>query len=195
MASFGEGLVSGMQIGDMFRKRQSEQSIDDAGKEVAEEMRREKEFKAQQKKQLADNATSTDTKPVDPSIYQQGDSLGLQGYQTGNKPIQTTVPTAPPGYMSSPGEEVTPGINTNGYYEPDPNTSANPATDQTLVGNYNTTAAFRGEKPTAEDTLMMQQDTQKPYNGPQDNNIIDLAKIKPEKPPIENKNINAITNK
>ena len=185
MASFGEGLVSGMQIGDMFRKRQSEQSIDDAGFEVAEEMRKEKEFKAQQKKQLADNATSTDTKPVDPSIYQQGDSLGLQGYQTGNKPIQTTVPTAPPGYMSRPGEEVTPGIDTNGYYEPEPNTSANPATDQTLVGNYNTTAAFRGEKPTAEDTLMMQQDTQKPYNGPQDNNIIDLAKIKPEAGPQE----------
>ena len=68
MASFGEGLVSGMQIGDMFRKRQSEQSIDDAGKEVSEEMRREKEFKAQQKKQLADNTIATDTKPVNPSI-------------------------------------------------------------------------------------------------------------------------------
>lgn len=164
MASFGEGLVSGMQIGDMFRKRQSEQSIDDAGREVAEEMRREKEFKAQQKKQLADNATSTDTKPVDPSIYQQGDSLGMQGYKVGNKPIQTTVPIAPPGYMSRPGEEVTPGIDTNGYYEPELNTSANPATDQTLIGNYNTAAALRGEKPTREDSLRMQQEPTQAYD-------------------------------
>ena len=185
MASFGEGLVSGMQIGDMFRKRQSEQSIDDAGKEVSEEMRREKEFKAQQKKQLADNTIATDTKPVNPSIYQQGDSLGMQGYQTGNKPIQTTVPTAPPGYMDPYSEKVTPGIDTNGYYEPEPNTSANPATDQTLIGNYNTTAAFRGEKPTREDSLKMQQRDES--NFPSDGtNIVDLAQTKAEVEPQVN---------
>ena len=187
MASFGEGFASGLQLGSALRQRKLEQSIDDAGKSVTEEMQKEKEFKAQQK-QLFDNARANNaptTEPVNPSVYQQGDSLGLQGYQVGNKPIQTTVPTAPPGYMSRPGEEVTPGIDTNGYYEPEPNTSANPATAQTLIGNYGTTASFKGEKPTLEDTRMMQKDTQRPYNGPQDNTILDLAQIKPETTPQE----------
>ena len=162
--SFGEGFASGMQIGDMFRKRQSEQSIDDAGKLVTEEMQREKDFKAQQR-QLADNASVTNiptTDPVNPSVYQQGDSLGLEGYQTGNKPIQTTVPIAPPGYGTRE-DGTTP--------------------DTTLLGNYNTAAALKGEKPTREDSLMMQTNTQRPYNGPQDNTILDLAQIKPEVAP------------
>lgn len=187
MASFSEGFAAGQQMAAAFRQRKFEQSIDDAGKSVQEEMQKEKDFKAQQK-QLADNAKTNNTPTTDlvnPSVYQQGDSLGLQGYQTGNKPIETTVPIAPPGYMSRPGEEVTPGIDTNGYYEPDPNTSANPATAQTLIGNYGTTASFKGEKPTMEDTRMMQKDTQRPYNGPQDNSVLDLAQIKPETPPQE----------
>jgi hypothetical protein len=187
MASFGEGFASGMQLGKMFRERQFERSIDDAGKSVSEEIKKEKEFRDQQK-QLAENSKTLDTtakEPVNPSVYQQGDSLGLRGYQTGNKPIETTVPTAPPGYMSRPGEEVTPGIDTNGYYEPEPNTSANPATAQTLIGNYGTTVSFKGEKPTLEDTRMMQKDLQRPFNGPQDNNVLDLAQIKPETPTQE----------
>ena len=144
MASFSEGFAAGQQMAAAFRQRKFAQSIDDAGKSVQEEMQKEKDFKAQQK-QLADNAKTNNTPTTDlvnPSVYQQGDSLGLQGYQTGNKPIETTVPIAPPGYMSRPGEEVTPGIDTNGYYEPDPNTSANPATAQTLIGNYGTTASL-----------------------------------------------------
>lgn len=183
--SFGEGFASGMQLAAAFKQRRLDQSIDDAGKSVQEEMQKEKDLKEAQR-QLADNARTNNTpasNPINPSVYQQGDSLGLQGYQTNNKPIQTTVPIAPPGYMSRPGEEVTPGINTNGYYEPEPNTSSNPATDQTLLGNYNTAAALKGEKPTLEDTRMMQKDLQKPYNGPQDNNVLDLAQIKPEVAP------------
>tara|TARA_R110000868_G_scaffold48791_1_gene157963 strand:- start:551 stop:2245 length:1695 start_codon:yes stop_codon:yes gene_type:complete len=183
MASFGEGFASGMQMGDMFRKRQYEQSIDDAGLMVAEEMKLEKADRELQKRRLADNAISTDIKPINPSIYQQGDSLGMQGYQTGNKPIQTTVPIAPPGYMSPPGEEVTPGIDTNGYYEPEPNTSANPATAQTLVGNYNTTAALKGERPTREDSLRMQQDNPVPFGESLPPNVVDLAQIKSEVAP------------
>ena len=183
MASFGEGFASGMQMGDMFRKRQYEQSIDDAGLMVAEEMKLEKADRELQKRRLVDNAISTDIKPINPSIYQQGDSLGMQGYQTGNKPIQTTVPIAPPGYMSRPSEEVTPGIDTNGYYEPEPNTSANPATDQTLVGNYNTAAAFKGERPTREDSLRMQQDNPVPFGESLPPNVVDLAQIKSEVAP------------
>jgi hypothetical protein len=166
MASFGEGFASGMQLGKMFKERQFEQSIDDAGKSVTEEMQKEKDFKAQQKL-LAENALTNNaptTEPINPSIYQQGDSLGLQGYQVGNKPIQTTVPTAPPGYGTRE-DGTTP--------------------DTTLLGNYNTAAALKGEKPTAEDTRIMQKDTQRPYNGPQDNNILDLAQIKPEVTPQE----------
>ena len=166
MASFGEGFASGMQLGKMFKERQFEQSIDDAGKSVTEEMQKEKDFKAQQKL-LAENALTNNaptTEPINPSIYQQSDSLGLQGYQVGNKPIQTTVPTAPPGYGTRE-DGTTP--------------------DTTLLGNYNTAAALKGEKPTAEDTRMMQKDTQRPYNGPQDNNILDLAQIKPEVTPQE----------
>jgi hypothetical protein len=187
MASFGEGFAAGQQMAAAFRQRKFEQSIDDAGKSVTEEMQKEKDFERSQR-QLVDNARANNAmavEPVNPSIYQQGDSLGLQGYQTGNKPIQTTMPIAPPGYMSRPGEEVTPGIDTNGYYEPEPNTSANPATAQTLIGNYGTTASFKGEKPTREDSLMMQKDTQRPYSGPQDNTILDLAQIKPDTPPQE----------
>ena len=180
MASFGEGFASGMQIGDMFRQRKSEQSIDDAGKEVAEEIQREKEFKAQQKKQLADNVIATDIKPVNPSIYQQGDSLGMQGYQTGNKPIQTTVPIAPPGYMTKSNNTSENDLSPDGLDYP----SANPATDQTLLGNYNTTAALKGEKPTAEDTFKMQQDNPIPF-GESTTSVIDLAKIKPEAGPQE----------
>ena len=152
MASFGEGFASGMQLGKMFKERQFEQSIDDAGKLVTEEMQKEKDFKAQQKL-LAENALTNNaptTEPINPSIYQQGDSLGLQGYQVGNKPIQTTMTTAHPGYGTRE-DGTTP--------------------DTTLLGNYNTAAALKGEKPTAEDTRIMQKDTQRPYNGPQDNNI------------------------
>jgi len=166
MASFGEGFAAGQQMAAAFRQRKFEQSIDDAGKLVSEEMQKEKDFKSQQR-QLADNARANDTitpEPVNPSIYQQGDSLGLQGYQTGNKPIQTTMPIAPPGYGTRE-DGTTP--------------------DTTLLGNYNTAAALKGEKPTAEDTRMMQRDTQRPYNGPQDNNILDLSQIKPEVAPQE----------
>jgi hypothetical protein len=166
MASFGEGFSSGMQLGKMFRERQFERSIDDAGKSVSEEIKKEKEFRDQQK-QLAENSKTLDTtatEPVNPSIYQQGDSLGLRGYQTGNKPIETTVPIAPLGY----------GTREDGT-----------APDQTLMGNYGTTAAFKGEKPTLEDTRMMQKDTQRPFNGPQDNNVLDLTQIKPETPAQE----------
>jgi hypothetical protein len=185
--SFAEGWATGLQIANLTRQRDFEQSIDDAGKLVQDEIQKEKDFKAQQR-QLVDNSKPVDTmsaEPVNPSVYQQGDSIGLRGYQVGNKPIQTTVPIAPPGYMSRPGEEVTPGIDTNGYYEPDPNTSANPATAQTLIGNYGTTASFKGEKPTTEDTRMMQKDTQRPFNGSQDNSVLDLAQIKPETTPQE----------
>jgi hypothetical protein len=185
--SFAEGWATGLQIANLTRQRDFEQSIDDAGKLVQDEIQKEKDFKAQQR-QLVESSKPVDTmsaEPVNPSVYQQGDSIGLRGYQVGNKPIQTTVPTAPPGYMSRPGEEVTPGIDTNGYYEPEPNTSANPATAQTLIGNYGTTASFKGEKPTAEDTSMMQKDLQRPFNGPQDNSVLDLAQIKPETTPQE----------
>jgi len=181
--SFGEGLSSGFQLASAFRQRKFEQSIDDAGKSVQEEMQREKDFKAQQR-QLADNAKSTNiptTDPVNPSVYQQGDSLGLKGYQVGNKPIQTTVPTAPSGYMSRDDNTSENDLSPGGLDYP----SANPATAQTLIGNYGTTASFKGEKPTLEDTRMMQKDTQRPYNGPQDNTILDLAQIKPETTPQE----------
>lgn len=162
--SFGEGFASGMQMGAAYKQRKFEQSIDDAGKSVSEEMQKEKDFERSQR-QLADNARVNDAitaKPVNPSVYQQGDSLGLEGYQTGNKPIQTTVPIAPPGYGTRE-DGTTP--------------------DTTLLGNYNTAAALKGERPTAQDTRMMQRDTQRPYNGPQDNNILDLAQIKPEAAP------------
>jgi hypothetical protein len=166
MASFGEGFASGMQLGNFIKQKRFEQSIDDAGKSVAQEMQKEKDFALSQR-QLVDNAKANDTitpQPVNPSIYQQGDSLGLEGYQTGNKPIQTTMPIAPPGYGTRE-DGTTP--------------------DTTLLGNYNTAAALKGERPTAEDTRMMQRDTQRPYNGPQDNNILDLAQIKPEVAPQE----------
>jgi hypothetical protein len=183
MESFSSGFASGMQIGNMFRQRKFEQSIDDAGAQVQAEMQREKDLKAEQaraQEQLLANSKPTQEQVV-PSVYQQGDSLGLQGYQTGNKPVQTTVPTAPPGYQSRgdnmPENDLSPG----GLDYP----SANPATEQTLLGNYGTTAAFKGEKPTTEDIRMMQKDTQRPYNGPQDNNILDLAQVKPEITPQE----------
>jgi hypothetical protein len=166
MESFGQGFASGMQIGNMFRQRKFEQSIDDAGAQVQAEMQREKDLKAEQaraQEQLLANANPTKEQVV-PSVYQQGDSLGLQGYQVGNKPIQTTVPTAPPGY----------GTREDGT-----------TTDQTLLGNYGTTASFKGEKPTAEDTRMMQKDTPRPFMGPQDNAILDLAQVKPEVTPQE----------
>jgi len=162
--SFGEGFAAGQQMAAAFKQHRFEQSIDDAGKSVTEEMQKEKEFERSQR-QLADNARANNapaTEPINPSIYQQGDSLGLQGYQTNNKPIQTTVPIAPPGYGTRE-DGTTP--------------------DTTLLGNYNTAAALKGEKPTAQDTRMMQKDTQRPYNGPQDNNILDLAQIKPEAAP------------
>ena len=164
MASFGEGFAQGGQLVAAFRQRKFEQSIDDAGKSVTEEMQKEKDFERSQR-QFADNAKANNAmavEPVNPSIYQQGDSLGLQGYQTGNKPIQTTVPIAPPGYGTRE-DGTTP--------------------DTTLLGNYNTAAALKGEKPTREDSLMMQTNTQRPYNGPQDNNMLDLAQIKPEVAP------------
>jgi hypothetical protein len=183
MESFSSGFASGMQIGNMFRQRKFEQSIDDAGAQVQAEIEREKALKAEQaraQEQLLANSKPTQEQVV-PSVYQQGDSLGLQGYQTGNKPVQTTVPTAPPGYQSRgdnmPENDLSPG----GLDYP----SANPATEQTLLGNYGTTAAFKGEKPTTEDIRMMQKDTQRPYNGPQDNNILDLAQVKPEITPQE----------
>jgi hypothetical protein len=181
--SFSEGWAQGLQIANLMRQRKFEQSIDDAGKTVQEEIQKEKDFKAQQR-QLADNARATSTPttdPVNPSVYQQGDSLGLKGYQVGNKPIQTIVPIAPPGYMSKEDTTAENDLSPGGLDYP----SANPATAQTLIGNYGTTASFKGEKPTLEDTRMMQKDTQRPYNGPQDNTILDLAQIKPEAAPQE----------
>ena len=181
--SFGEGFASGVNIGNMFRQRQFEQSIDDAGAQVQAEMQREKDLKAEQaraQEQLLANSKPTRDQ-VTPSTFQQGDSLGLQGYQVGNKPIQTTVPTAPPGYMSRGDNMSENDLSPGGLEYP----SANPATEQTLLGNYGTTAAFKGEKPTAEDTRMMQKDLQRPFNGPQDNAILDLAQVKPEVTPQE----------
>ena len=181
--SFGEGWATGLQIANLTRQRDFEQSIDDAGKSVQEEIQKEKDFKAQQRK-LVDNSKPVDTmtaEPVNPSVYQQGDSLGLKGYQVGNKPIETTVPIAPPGYMSRDGNTSENDLSPGGLDYP----SANPATEQTLLGNYGTTASFKGEKPTAEDTRMMQKDTQRPFNGPQDNSVLDLAQIKPETTPQE----------
>ena len=164
--SFGEGWLIGLQIADVMNKRRLEQSIDEAGKSVKEELQREKEERLQREQAQQELfARSNTSKPQEtPSTYQQGDSLGLQGYQTGSKPIQTTVPTAPAGY----------GTREDGT-----------TTDQTLIGNYGTTASFKGEKPTAEDTRMMQKDLQRPFNGPQDNNVLDLAQIKPEVTPQE----------
>jgi hypothetical protein len=163
MESFSSGFASGMQLGNMFRQKQFEQSIDAAGKSVQEEMQREKDLKAEQaraQEQLLANSRPTQEQVV-PSVYQQGDSLGLQGYQTGNKPIQTTVPTAPVGYGTREDET---------------------APDQTLIGNYGTTASFKGEKPTAEDTRMMQKDTPRPFMGPQDKPVLDLADVAVNKP-------------
>jgi hypothetical protein len=183
MESFGQGFASGMQIGNMFRQRKFEQSIDDAGAQVQAEMQREKDLKVEQaraQEQLLANANPTKEQVV-PSVYQQGDSLGLQGYQVGNKPIQTTVPTAPPGYMSRGDNMSENDLSPGGLEYP----SANPATEQTLLGNYGTTAAFRGEKPTTEDIRMMQKDTPRPFMGPQDNAILDLAQVKPEVAPQE----------
>lgn len=163
---FATGFAQGMQMGNMFRQRQFEQSIDDAGKTVQLEMQKEKDLKAQQaraQEQLLANAKPTQEQVV-PSVYQQGDSLGLQGYQTGNKPVQTTVPTAPPGYGTR--EDGTPP-------------------DQTLVGNYGTTSEFKGEKPTTEDTLKMQQDKPIAFGETPPSNVTDLAKVKPEVAPQE----------
>jgi len=163
MESFSSGFASGMQLGNMFRQRQFEQSIDNAGAEVQAEIQREKALKAEQarvQEQLLANSRPTQEQVI-PSVYQQGDSLGLQGYQTGNKPIQTTVPTAPAGYGTREDET---------------------APDQTLIGNYGTTASFKGEKPTAEDTRMMQKDTPRPFMGPQDKPVLDLADVAVNKP-------------
>jgi len=182
--SFGEGFATGMQIGNMFRQRQFEQSIDNAGAEVQAEMQREKDLKVEQaraQEQLLANLKPTRDQ-VTPSTFQQGDSLGLQGYQVDNKPIQATVPTAPSGY----------GMREDGT-----------TTDQTLMGNYGTAASFKGEKPTTEDSLRMQQEPTQSYDtttvdpktlvttinnvpGPftgenkQTTNLADLAANKPE---------------
>jgi len=156
--SFGEGWLQGVQIAGLMNQRRLEQSIDEAGKSVKEEMQKEKELRTQQEQAQQELFARANTpKPQEtPSTYQQGDSLGLQGYQTGSKPIQTTVLTAPAGY----------GTREDGT-----------TTDQTLIGNYGTTASFKGEKPTLEDKRMMQKDLQRPFNGPQDNNILDLAQV------------------
>jgi hypothetical protein len=161
--SFGEGWAQGLQIANLMNQRRLDQSIDAAGKSVQEEMAKEKELKTQQdlaQQELFARANAPKQQET-PSIYQQGDSLGLQGYQTGNKPIQTTVQTAPAGY----------GTREDGT-----------TTDQTLVGNYGTTGYFKGEKPTLEDKSMMQKDLQRPFNGPQDNSVLDLAQVSANKP-------------
>jgi hypothetical protein len=164
--SFGEGFALGQQIAAAFKQRSFEQSIDDAGKSVQLEIQKEKDLKAAKERaqqDLINNANPTKDQVV-PSTYQQGDSLGLQGYQTGNKPVQTTVPTAPPGYGTRE-DGTTP--------------------DQTLIGNYGTTSEFKGEKPTAQDTLKMQQDKPIAFGETPPSNVTDLAKVKPEVAPQE----------
>lgn len=173
--SFASSFSAGLQLAELKKQRTTDKAIEEAGNFATKAMEAEKQARAFS----AQAQTPPPTEVVrDPSIYQQGDSLGLQGYQTGNKPIQTTVPTAPSGYMT-PSNEVNPGFDTGGYYETPPNTSANPSTEQTLLGNYGTTAAFKGEKPTKEDMLNMQKDVPVPFKGPQDQSIIDLAKVSP----------------
>jgi len=177
--TFGEGWAQGLQIANLMNQRRLDQSIDAAGKSVQEEMAKEKELKTQQdlaQQELFARANAPKQQET-PSIYQQGDSLGLQGYQTGNKPIQTTVQTAPSGYQTrdtGTENDLSPG----GLEYP----SANPATEQTLVGNYGTTGYFKGEKPTLEDKSMMQKDQQRPFNGPQDQSVLDLAQVPANKP-------------
>jgi len=165
--SFSEGWLQGVQIGNLMNQRRLDQSIDEAGKSVKEEMQKEKELKIQQdlaQQQLFANANRATQTQVTPSTYQQGDSIGLQGYQTGNKPVQAIVPTAPPGY----------GTREDGT-----------TTDQTLMGNYGTTASFKGEKPTTEDTLKMQQDKPLAFGESPPSNVTDLAQVKPEATPKE----------
>jgi len=178
--TFGEGFAQGVTIGNLFRQRNLEKSIDDAGMQVQQEMQIEKDVKAQQERaneKLLSNIKPTQTQEA-PGIYQQGDSLGLTGYQTGNKPIQTTVPTAPPGYQSRGDNMTDNDLSPGGLEYP----SANPATEQTLLGNYGTAASFKGEKPTTEDIRMMQKDTPRPFMGPQDKSVLDLADVSANKP-------------
>jgi hypothetical protein len=202
--SFASSFELGMKLAEQQRLHADDNAIEAAGKKVAERnAERERLNKIEQDRVQAQLLASV--KPTQgqqgPSTYQQGDSLGLQGYQTGNKPVQTTVPTAPAGYMTRGDNMSENDLSPGGLDYP----SANPATEQTLLGNYGTTAAFRGETPTQEDSLRMQQEPTQSYDtttvdpktlvttiknvpGPftgenkQVNNLTDLAANKPETP-------------
>ena len=165
--SFATGYELGLRLQEQQKKYEFDSLIDSTGKTVADEIAQEKEAKRQQdeaQQKLFENARPTPTQET-PGMYQQGGSLGLTGYQTGNKPVEATVPTAPAGYGMREDET---------------------APTETLLGNYGTTAAFKGEKPTAEDTLRMQKDTTdqfqtRPFTGKNEQvaNVADLAVNKP----------------
>lgn len=182
--SFASSFAAGLQMADFKKQRDADKAIEAAGKfatNAIEEEKKVRAFSSQPQDSQASNQIIRD-----PSIYQQGDSLGMQGYNVGNKPIQTTVPTAPMGYQSNADNRSENDLSPGGLEYP----SANPSTEQTLLGNYGTTASFKGEKPTREDALAMQQDTQAPFRGPQDQSVIDLANVSPtakETPPAEPK--------
>lgn len=198
--SFASGFQLALQLQENQKKFEFDKAIDEAGKKVSERKAEEERAKKAQQ-DLINNATpapSTSTQEA-PGVYQQGDSLGLKGYQTGNKPVEATVPTAPAGYMTREANPSENDLSPGGLDYP----SANPSTEQTLVGNYGTTAAFKGEKPTREDALRMQQDTTDqfqtgPFTGKNEQvaNVADLAVNKPvdttqEKPqpkPLDNLN-------
>jgi hypothetical protein len=158
---FASGFTQGWQIGEYSRSQAVNTAIDRAGLEVKTELEKEKEFKRQKEleaerlqQQQLQSIIGSNTQP---RSFQQGDSLGLEGYNVGNKPVQTTVPTAPAGY----------GTREDGT-----------TTDQTLVGNYGTTSEFKGEKPTTEDTLKMQQDKPIAFGETSSSNVVDLAQVK-----------------
>jgi hypothetical protein len=184
--SFASSFELGMKLAEQQRLHADDNAIEAAGKKVAER-NAEKDRIAKIEQDRAQEQLLASVKPTQgqqsPSTYQQGDSLGLQGYQTGNKPVQTTVPTAPPGYMSKGDNTFENDLSPGGLDYP----SANPATEQTLLGNYGTTESFKGEAPTQADILRMQQDTtdqfqDRPFTGKNEqvNNLTDLAANKPE---------------
>jgi hypothetical protein len=109
------------------------------------------------------------------------------------------VPTAPAGYMTRGDNMSENDLSPGGLDYP----SANPATEQTLIGNYGTTESFKGEAPTQADILRMQQEPTQSYDtttvdpktlvttiknvpgaftgeNKQVNNLTDLATNKPE---------------
>lgn len=172
--TFASSFAAGLQLLEQQRLHENDNAIKKAGEDVAKEIAQEKAAKTEQERlaqqELAKNVQPTQAQEA-PSMYQQGDSLGLQGYQPSNKPVEATVQTAPAGY----------GTREDGT-----------APDQTLLGNYGTAASFKGEKPTTEDTLRMQQDTTDQFQprlftgkNEQVTNVADLAANKPEAAPQE----------